>query len=86
MSGTDSWGQVNVKASLVKAAHGEKAFRKAQTLLQAPPTGQVWKSYHFQGSTRLALRLAGEWVGNTWDDNGNQLNDVARVFFSPILL
>jgi hypothetical protein len=34
-------------ASLVKVSHGEKDFRKAQTLLQAPPTGQVWKSYYF---------------------------------------
>jgi RHS repeat-associated protein len=54
---------VHVKASLVKAAH-EKAYRKVQTLLQAPPTGQVWKSYYFQGSTRLAMRVQVNGVGD----------------------
>jgi RHS repeat-associated protein len=54
---------VHVKASLVKAAYHEKAFRKAQTL-QAPPTGQVWKSYYFQGATRLALRVQVNGVGD----------------------
>jgi hypothetical protein len=35
----------HVKASLVKAAHGEKDFRKAQSLPQAPPAGQVWRKH-----------------------------------------
>jgi RHS repeat-associated protein len=47
---------VHVKASLVKAAHEEKEYRKAQTML-APPSGQVWRSYYFQGATRLAMRV-----------------------------
>jgi RHS repeat-associated protein len=47
---------MHVKASLVKAAHHEKAYQKALPLL-TPPTGQVWKSYYFQGSVRLALRV-----------------------------
>jgi RHS repeat-associated protein len=55
---------VHVKASLVKVSHGEKTFRKAQTLLQAPPTGQVWKSYYFQGATRLAMRVQVNGVGD----------------------
>jgi RHS repeat-associated protein len=46
----------NVRASLVKAARDEKDYRKAQ-ILTAPPTGQVWRSYYFQGATRLALRV-----------------------------
>jgi RHS repeat-associated protein len=47
---------VHVKASLVKVAHKGNAYRKAQAL-QAPPSGQVWKSYYFKGATRLALRV-----------------------------
>jgi RHS repeat-associated protein len=47
---------VHVKASLVKMAHKGNAYRKALTL-QAPPAGQVWRSYYFQGSVRLALRV-----------------------------
>jgi hypothetical protein len=47
---------VHVKASLVKAALHEKVFHKLQLLLP-PPSGQVWKSYYFQGATRLALRV-----------------------------
>jgi hypothetical protein len=48
---------VHVKASLVKAAQHEKSFRKAQSILQVPPAGQVWRSYYFQGAARLALRV-----------------------------
>jgi hypothetical protein len=47
---------VHVRASLVKAAHHEKAYQKALLLL-TPPTGQVWKSFFFQGATRLALHV-----------------------------
>jgi RHS repeat-associated protein len=55
---------MKVKASLVKVAHDEKAFRKAQTLLQAPPSGQVWKSYYFSGSVRIAMRVQVNGVGD----------------------
>ena len=48
---------VHVKASLVKFAH-EKAYHKVQTLL-TPPSGQVWKSYYFAGSVRIAVRVGG---------------------------
>jgi YD repeat-containing protein len=54
---------VHVKASLVKVSHGEKAYHKAQRLLQAPPAGQVWRSYYFQGAARLALRVQVNGVG-----------------------
>jgi hypothetical protein len=47
---------MHVKASLVTVAHEEKTLFKALNL-QAPPAGQVWTSYYFQGSTRLALRV-----------------------------
>jgi hypothetical protein len=55
---------VHVKASLLKAAHKGNAYHKAQRLLQAPPAGQVWRSYYFQGSTRLALRVQVNGVGD----------------------
>ena len=55
--------RVKVKASLVKVAHGEKAFRKAQVLV-SPPSGQEWRSYYFQGSVRLAMRVQVNGVGD----------------------
>jgi hypothetical protein len=42
--------------ALVKIAHRGNELRKAQ-LLQAPPSGQVWTSYYFAGSTRIAMRV-----------------------------
>jgi hypothetical protein len=39
-----------------QAALRLKELRKAEAM-QAPPAGQVWTSYYFQGSTRLAIRV-----------------------------
>jgi hypothetical protein len=41
------WGQAALRA---------RELRKAQTI-QAPPAGQVWRSYYFQGARRLAVRV-----------------------------
>ena len=57
-------GQGYIPGSKVRAAENrlEKVrrrngeLRKAQ-LLQAPPAGQVWRSYYFVGSARIAMRV-----------------------------
>jgi hypothetical protein len=54
---------VHVRASLVKAAHNEKIYQKALLLL-TPPSGQVWRSYYFQGVTRIAMRVQVNGVGD----------------------
>jgi RHS repeat-associated protein len=45
-----------VENKLVKLSHRGNELRKAQ-LLQAPPAGQVWRSYYFAGSARIAMRV-----------------------------
>jgi hypothetical protein len=40
----------------VKVFHRGNELRKTQ-LLQAPPSGQVWTSYYFTGSVRIAMRV-----------------------------
>src|SRR5512143_2054637 len=54
---------VHVKASWVKAAKRNGELRKAQTL-QTPPSGQVWRSYYFVGSVRIAMRVQVNGVGD----------------------
>jgi RHS repeat-associated protein len=46
-----------------QAAGRAKELSKALTM-QAPPSGQVWKNYYFQGAARLALRVQVNGVGD----------------------
>ena len=49
-----------VENALVKIAHRGNELRKAQLLL-TPPTGQVWTSYYFAGSARIATIFLAAW-------------------------
>jgi len=53
----------HIKASLLKVAHRGNTLRKSQSL-QPPPSGQVWKSYYFAGSVRIAMRVQVNGVGD----------------------
>jgi hypothetical protein len=44
----------------VAASQAQPTRLNPATALNAPPTGQIWKSYYYAGSTRIAMRVEGD--------------------------